>query len=119
ALHARARQGDAEGLDPDRAVQLRRRGWRAVHLERQHRGLHGNAAGAHGGAGRPDPRRVMGLIWYAGAALWGVAEATLFFIVPDVLITFAVVRFGLRRGLVLAVVAAASASVAGVGMWWW
>ncbi len=61
----------------------------------------------------------MGLIWYAGAALWGVAEATLFFIVPDVLITFAVVRFGLRRGLVLAVVAAASASVAGIGMWWW
>jgi membrane protein YqaA with SNARE-associated domain len=61
----------------------------------------------------------MGLIWYAGAALWGVAEATLFFIVPDVLITFAVVRFGLRRGLVLAVVAAAFASAAGLVMWFW
>jgi membrane protein YqaA with SNARE-associated domain len=61
----------------------------------------------------------VGLIWYAGAAIWGVAEATLFFIVPDVLITFAVVRFGLRRGLVLAVVAAAFASLAGLGMWFW
>ena len=61
----------------------------------------------------------MGLIWYAGAALWGVAEATLFFIVPDVLLTFAVVRFGLRRGLALAVVAAAFASAAGLCMWFW
>lgn len=61
----------------------------------------------------------MGLIWYGGAALWGVAEATLFFIVPDVLITFAVVRFGLGRGLVLAVVAAAFAALAGIGMWVW
>jgi len=48
-----------------------------------------------------------------------VAEATLFFIVPDVLITFAVLRFGLRRGLVLAAVAAAFASLAGLGMWFW
>jgi membrane protein YqaA with SNARE-associated domain len=61
----------------------------------------------------------MGLIWYAGAALWGVAEATLFFIVPDVLLTFAVVHFGLRRGLVLAVVASAFAALAGIGMWSW
>lgn len=61
----------------------------------------------------------MGLIWYACAALWGVAEATLFFIVPDVLITFAVVRLGLRRGSMLAVVAAASAALAGIGMWAW
>jgi len=61
----------------------------------------------------------MGLIWYAGATLWAVAEATLFFIVPDVLITFAVVRFGLRRGLMLAVVAAGFAALAGFGMWAW
>jgi hypothetical protein len=61
----------------------------------------------------------MGLIWYAAAAIWAVAEATLFFIVPDVLITFAVVRFGLRQGLVLAVVAAAFAAFAGIGMWLW
>jgi hypothetical protein len=61
----------------------------------------------------------MGLIWYAAAAIWGLAEATLFFIVPDVLITFAVVRFDLRHGLILAVFAAAFASIAGLGMWFW
>ena len=51
--------------------------------------------------------------------MWGVAEATLFFIVPDVLLTFVVVRFGLRQGFILAVVAAAFASLAGLGMWCW
>lgn len=61
----------------------------------------------------------MGLIWVAGAALWGVAEASLFFIVPDVLITFAVMRFGLRQGLLLSVVAAAFASLTGCFMWLW
>jgi membrane protein YqaA with SNARE-associated domain len=61
----------------------------------------------------------MGLIWYLGAAVWGVAEATLFFIVPDVLLTFVVVRFGLRQGFTLALVAAAFASLAGLGMWFW
>ena len=39
----------------------------------------------------------MGVIWILGAAIWGVAEATVFFIVPDVLITFAAVRFGFAR----------------------
>jgi len=61
----------------------------------------------------------MGLIWIAGAALWGVTEASLFFIVPDVLITFAVMRFGLRQGLLLSVVAAIFASITGYGMWLW
>jgi membrane protein YqaA with SNARE-associated domain len=61
----------------------------------------------------------MGLIWIAGAALWGVAEASLFFVVPDVLITFAVMRFGLRQGLLLCVVAAIFAAVTGYGMWLW
>ena len=61
----------------------------------------------------------MGLIWIAAAALWGVAEATVFFIVPDVILTYAVVRFGFKAGVRLAVVAAASASLAGIGMWLW
>jgi len=61
----------------------------------------------------------MGLIWIAAAAGWGVAEATLFFFVPDVLLTYIVMRFGLRAGLRLAVVAAAAASIAGIGMWLW
>lgn len=61
----------------------------------------------------------MGLIWIACAALWGIAEASLFFIVPDVLITFAVMRFGLRQGLLLSVIAAAFAAIAGYGVWLW
>jgi membrane protein YqaA with SNARE-associated domain len=61
----------------------------------------------------------MGLIWIAGAALWGIAEASLFFVVPDVLITFVVMRFGLRQGLLLCVVAAIFAAGTGYGMWLW
>jgi membrane protein YqaA with SNARE-associated domain len=61
----------------------------------------------------------MGLIWIIVAAGWGVAEATLFFFVPDVLLTYVVMRFGMRAGLRLAVVAAAAASITGIGMWLW
>ena len=61
----------------------------------------------------------MGLIWFAAAALWSVAEATVFFIVPDVILTYAVVRFGFKACVRLAVVAAASASIAGIAMWLW
>jgi membrane protein YqaA with SNARE-associated domain len=61
----------------------------------------------------------MGLIWIAGAALWGIAEASLFFVVPDVLITFVVMRFGLRQGLLLCVASALFAAVTGYGMWLW
>ena len=34
---------------------------------------------------------------YLAAGLWGFAEATLFFVVPDVLLTFAVVALGRAR----------------------
>lgn len=61
----------------------------------------------------------MGLIWLVGAAVWGVAEATLFFIVPDVLITFAAARFGLRRVLGLSFVTAVTAAIGGAAMWWY
>ena len=61
----------------------------------------------------------MGLIWIAAAAGWGVAEATVFFFVPDVLLTFIVMRFGLSAGLRAAVVAAASAAITGIFMLLW
>ena len=38
------------------------------------------------------------MMWFVAAALWGISEATFFFVVPDVLITATVLRFGLRRG---------------------
>jgi len=61
----------------------------------------------------------MGLIWIAAAALWALAEATVFFIVPDVLLTAAAIRFGFRRALLLSLLAAGIASLAGLGMWYW
>ena len=61
----------------------------------------------------------MGVIWIAAVALWSIAEASLFFVVPDVLITFAAMRFGLRQDLLLCVTAALFATIAGYGMWLW
>lgn len=37
--------------------------------------------------------------WKWTAFGWGVAEAVLFFIVPDVLLTYIATRYGLRRGI--------------------
>ena len=40
-------------------------------------------------------------IWYFSAFIWGLAEASVFFIVPDVLISFAVLKLGWRKSLSL------------------
>jgi len=54
-------------------------------------------------------------VWWA--ALWGVAEGFLFFIVPDVLISFLAQRRGWREAM-LASVAAALGAVLGVFLLW-
>lgn len=59
------------------------------------------------------------MIWLIAAAVWGVAEASVFFVVPDVLLTLATLRFGFRTGLRLSVITAASAALAGLGMLLW
>ena len=61
----------------------------------------------------------MGLIWILAAALWGVAEATVFFVVPDVLITYAAVRWNFRAGLKLSLATALAAAAGGAVLWWW
>jgi hypothetical protein len=61
----------------------------------------------------------MGLIWIVGAAAWGAAEASFFFFVPDILLTFAAIRFGFLPGLRLALTAAVSAALAGTALWLW
>lgn len=58
-------------------------------------------------------------LWVVGAALWGAAEATFFFIVPDVLLTAAVLKLGWRAALKLAGVAAAAAVLAGSALYLW
>lgn len=52
------------------------------------------------------------------AAAWGFAEATLFFVVPDVLLTAVALR-DWRRGLVLAAWATAGAVLGGAALWVW
>lgn len=55
----------------------------------------------------------------AGAVLWGAAEAFLFFIVPDVLISYVALRRGLRAGVVAGLFAALGAVVGGAAMYAW
>lgn len=57
--------------------------------------------------------------WAITAFAWGVAEATLFFFVPDVLLTFIGLRRNLRDGLKACGIAAVGASVGGVVMYVW
>lgn len=57
------------------------------------------------------------LLWLCGAALWGLAEATLFFVVPDVLLMVLTVRHGTRVGAWAALLAAFGAAAGGGIMW--
>lgn len=59
------------------------------------------------------------MIWILAAVVWGVAEATFFFIVPDVLLTVVVLRNGWREAQILAVPVALAATLAGGLMWCW
>jgi len=55
--------------------------------------------------------------WHIVAFLWGFAEATLFFIVPDVLLTFLVVRFGWRAAVMPMLFCLGGAVLGGAGMY--
>ena len=57
--------------------------------------------------------------WVIAAALWGFAEATFFFIVPDVLLTAGVLVLGFAAAFRLCVAAAAGAIAGGVAMLAW
>ncbi len=61
----------------------------------------------------------MGLVPLIMAALWGVSEATVFFILPDVPISYASVRWGFRAGVAASFVAAIAAAIGGGVMWWY
>ena len=64
--------------------------------------------------GMSNPR-----LWMAGAILWGFAEATFFFVVPDLLLTAAVLVFGFARAFRFALTAAGAAALGGAVMWIW
>jgi len=54
-------------------------------------------------------------MWVALAIIWGFSEATLFFIIPDVILTRATLSVGWRRGVGLAFIGAI-ASTLGAGL---
>jgi len=58
-------------------------------------------------------------LWLAGAIIWGFAEATVFFIVPDILLTAAVLTFGFAMALRFAAAAAIAAAIGGAVMLRW
>lgn len=51
--------------------------------------------------------------------MWSAAEATLFFIVPDVIISWVAIRKGLRAGVIAAVLAAVGAMIGGAAAYVW
>jgi len=53
------------------------------------------------------------------AFLWGVAEATLFFVVPDVLLCYRGLERGPRAAAIASVFAALGAACGGACMFWW
>ncbi len=53
------------------------------------------------------------------AGLWGFAEAVMFFVIPDVFLTWVAVRKGMRPALRLSVVAVAGAVVGGLFTYGW
>ncbi|MBL8908152.1 MAG: hypothetical protein JNM20_15880 [Rhizobiales bacterium] len=53
------------------------------------------------------------------AALWGFAEATVFFIVPDVWISYVAMRRGWKAGLLAACLACIGALIGGALMYLW
>lgn len=70
-------------------------------------------------SGEEAQRRALDLsAWDLGAFLWGLAEGTLFFIVPDVLISLGAMQ-SLRRGLRMSMAALAGALLGGTLMFAW
>jgi membrane protein YqaA with SNARE-associated domain len=57
--------------------------------------------------------------WLAAAFAWGFAEATLFFLVPDVIVTLIAVRLGFGTGWIAAACAAFGAVVGGALIYRW
>ena len=53
------------------------------------------------------------------AGFWGFAEATFFFLIPDILLTYLAIRFGLRKALLASIYAVCGAVFGGFLMYRW
>jgi membrane protein YqaA with SNARE-associated domain len=59
-------------------------------------------------------------IWLIGLALvWGVAEASVFFVIPDVVICFITLRYGFQQGLAAVAACIVGAMLGGVVAYVW
>lgn len=58
-------------------------------------------------------------VWNLAAFAWGFAEATLFFIVPDVILSLVGLKRGVREGVLASVCAAVGAGLGGAVMCLW
>jgi membrane protein YqaA with SNARE-associated domain len=72
-----------------------------------------------GGLGQEFALRRWASKWNISAFVWGFAEATLFFIVPDVLLSYIGMKRGMRAGAVASVFAAVGAGLGGMAMFMW
>ena len=60
------------------------------------------------------------LPWLLGLAfVWGLSEATIFFIVPDVIISFIALKYGFRQGVFAAAASVGGAVLGGVLAFMW
>ena len=57
--------------------------------------------------------------WNLGAFLWGVAEGTLFFLVPDVILTYVGLRRGYKAAAIASLFAAFGAACGGLILYAW
>ncbi|MBI5941192.1 MAG: hypothetical protein HY859_12260 [Caulobacterales bacterium] len=57
--------------------------------------------------------------WSFAALIWGAAEGFLFFIVPDVLISWVALRHGLKAAVIVSLLAAVGAGIGGAAMYGW
>jgi hypothetical protein len=53
------------------------------------------------------------------ALLWGLSEATWFFIVPDVIISVITLRYGLRAGVLACAICVVGAVLGGIAVYFW
>jgi hypothetical protein len=67
---------------------------------------------------RPPIRISLGFV-LAVALLWGLAEASLFFVVPDVLISYVAMTRGGKAGAWACLFAALGAALGGAAIWLW
>ena len=51
--------------------------------------------------------------------IWGILEASYFFMVPDVAISFVALKLGLKKGLMAALIAAIGAAIGGQIIYFW